>query len=397
MTHRERMLAAIRGEIPDRMPWVPRLDFWFRAHTYQGTMPPHLRGLSILELADRLGVAAYAIIPDFTDCPTGTEMLDRALGIYQVPVIPYRVSMENVERRVLKQGRETIVEYHTPLGTIRTTTVFTEEMLAAGASVGYITEHAVRGLDDFRILGYIFSHLKVEPRMEGYLACREQVGDRSLVVGYASPAASPVHHVMKEFMPVDQFFYAMHDYPAELERLTEEMKPYYQRILEISADSPAEVIMLGANYDDAITYPPFFARHILPYLRDYADVLHRRGKYLMTHTDGENRKLLKLYLEAGFDVADSVCPYPMTSCRLEEIREAFRDRITIVGGIPSVLLCPGSASFDDCRQFIDDLLARYRGESHFILGVSDMVTADAEWSRLEYITERVAETVWSKN
>jgi len=24
MTHRERILAAIRGEIPDRLPWVPR-------------------------------------------------------------------------------------------------------------------------------------------------------------------------------------------------------------------------------------------------------------------------------------------------------------------------------------------------------------------------------------
>ena len=32
MTHRERILAAIRGEVPDRLPWVPRLEFWHRAH-----------------------------------------------------------------------------------------------------------------------------------------------------------------------------------------------------------------------------------------------------------------------------------------------------------------------------------------------------------------------------
>ncbi len=394
MTNRERILAAIRGEVPDRLPWVPRLDFWYRAHNYRGTLPEHLRGLNWAELADRLGVGCYGVIPDFTDCPTGTEMLDRALGIYHVPVLPYKVTMENVERRVISNGREKIVAYHTPLGSIRTGELFTEEMLNAGTSVGYVTRHAVHEPQDLRVLGYIFSHLKVEPHVEGYLAFREKVGDRGIVVGYASPTVSPIHHIMKEFMPVDQFFYAMHDCPAEIERLADQMTPYYQRIKEVAAECPAEVLLWGANYDDTITYPPFFARHILPALRDYAEVLHHKGKYLLTHTDGENRKLLKLYLEAGFDVADSVCPYPMTSCRLEEIRDAFADRITIWGGIPSILLCPDSASFEDFRRFIDDLIERYRGQSRLILGVSDMVTADADWSRMEYITERVAETPW---
>ncbi|MBI3683755.1 MAG: hypothetical protein HY235_25555, partial [Acidobacteria bacterium] len=154
---------------------------------------------------------------------------------------------------------------------------------------------------------------------------------------------------------------------------------------------PAEVILLGGNYDDSITYPRFWERHILPVLRDYAGLLHRKGKYLMTHTDGENRKLLHLYRAAGFDVADSVCPYPMTSLRLEEILEAFAGHITIWGGIPSVLLCRDSAPEEDFRRFIDGLIERYGRASRFILGVSDMVTADAEWDRLLYITKKIAQ------
>ena len=31
MTHRERMLAALRGEPSDRLPWIPRLDLWYSA------------------------------------------------------------------------------------------------------------------------------------------------------------------------------------------------------------------------------------------------------------------------------------------------------------------------------------------------------------------------------
>ncbi|MBI3682417.1 MAG: hypothetical protein HY235_18715, partial [Acidobacteria bacterium] len=309
MTDRERILAAIRGDIPDRLPWVPRLEFWYRARLRSGTLPAELRGLSLLEIADRLGVGYYSVVPDFTDCPRETDMLDRALGIYNLPVFPYRVTLEGVDRRVLRRGRETVIEYHTPAGSIRTATVFTDEMLDGGASISWITEHAIKEPRDFEIAGYIFSHLKVEPQPEGYLTKRRAVGDRGIVVGYTLGTAGPVQHIMKELLPLEQFFYTLHDCPAAVERLADEMKPYYTRMLEIAADSPAEVILLGGNYDDSITYPPFWEKHILPVLRDYAGMLHRKSKYLMTHTDGENRKLLHLYRAAGFDVADSVCPY----------------------------------------------------------------------------------------
>ena len=80
----------------------------------------------------------------------------------------------------------------------------------------------------------------------------------------------------------------------------------------------------------------------------------------------------------------------MTRCRLEEIREAFSDRVTIWGGIPSILLCEGSASWDEFQRFTDEVVDRYGHETHFVLGVSDMVSADAEWDRVEYIAEKVA-------
>lgn len=389
MTDRQRILAALRGEAPDRLPFVPRLEFWYRARLRNGTLPAELRGLSLMEIADRLGVGYYAKVPDFSDCPE-EDGVHRALGIFRLPVLPFKVTLEGVERRVLSRGRETRVEYHTPAGTVRTTTVFTDEMLQAGATDPYVSEHAIRDPRDFAAVGYIFSHLKVEPKWAGYQAACERMGERGIVVGWASNRACPIHHIMAELMTIEQFFYALHDYPSEVERLAEQMEPFYRSIKAIAADSPAEVILLGANYDDSITYPGFFKKYILPPLRDYGEALHRKGKYLMTHTDGENRLLLPLYREAGFDIADSLCPHPMTRCRLEEIREAFADRITIWGGIPSILLCPGSASVEEFRQFIDELVDRYGRQSHFVLGVSDMVTADADPDRLKYISQKVS-------
>lgn len=389
MTERQRILASIRGEKPDRLPWAPRLEFWYRAQLRRGTMPAALRGLSLYEVAERLGVGYYASVPDFTEREDETDMADRVLGILNTPVLAHRVVLDGVDRRVSHANGQTVTEYHTPVGSIRTAEVFTEEMLDGGASISWVTETPIRKPGDFEIAGYIFSHLKVVPR-DGYLARRRTVGERGLAAAWVVGTACPVHHIMKELMSVEQFFYALHDCPEKIERLAEQMQPYYAQMQQLAADSPAEVVFLGGNYDDSITYPRFYEKYILPPLRDYAAQLHARGKYLMTHTDGENRRLMQLYLETGFDIADSVCPAPMTRMPIDDIYAGFQGRITIWGGIPSVLLCADSAGEADFRQWIDRLIGRYGRATHFVLGVSDMVTADCEWDRLEYITEKIA-------
>jgi uncharacterized coiled-coil protein SlyX len=389
MTDRERMLAAIRGEEPDRIPFVPRLEFWYRARKRSGTLPPELEGLSLVEIADYLGVGYHAVTPNLAERSDELDMIDYAIGIYRSPVLLFEPVIEEVERRVRRDGKLTAVEYRTPVGSIETVTTYTEEMLDAGASVPWRTRHAIEKPEDIDVVGFIFSHTRLEPRLERWEAQQATAGERGLVFASASGSACPIHHILRELMPVEQFFYAYHDYPEKIHWLAEQMEPYYEGVKEICAASGAPVVMLGGNYDDAITFPRFFRQHILPALRDYAERLHRRGKFLATHTDGENRRLLGLYREADIDVADSVCPYPMTSVRLEEFFEAFAGKITVIGGIPSVLLCRDSCAEEDFRRKVDELLARYAHQSRFILGVSDMVTADAEWDRLRYLAERV--------
>ena len=68
MNDRQRILAAIRGETPDRLPFVPRLEFWYRARRLNHSLPSDLESLTLMEIADRLGVSYYAVVPDFTDC-----------------------------------------------------------------------------------------------------------------------------------------------------------------------------------------------------------------------------------------------------------------------------------------------------------------------------------------
>ena len=67
MTRKDRMLAAIRGEPTDRIPWAPRLDLWYNANRRAGTLPAKYRKAALTELVDDLDVGYHAVIPDFRD------------------------------------------------------------------------------------------------------------------------------------------------------------------------------------------------------------------------------------------------------------------------------------------------------------------------------------------
>jgi hypothetical protein len=79
----------------------------------------------------------------------------------------------------------------------------------------------------------------------------------------------------------------------------------------------------------------------------------------------------------------------MTQVKLEDIHAAFADRITIWGGIPATQLCPGSTDDESFRRYVDELVHRYRHAKRLVLGVSDMVTADADVNRLKYLNDKI--------
>ncbi|MCG3179092.1 MAG: hypothetical protein BIFFINMI_01423 [Phycisphaerae bacterium] len=389
MTHRQRMLSAIRGEPIDRIPWAPRLDLWFAANRRAGTLPPHLPQTSLRDFTDALAWGYHAVIPPLKELRTDADDIDRALGLYNIHTLPAHTELADVERRVRRDGDRTHVEYDTPAGTVRTTVLYDEAMRRAGVSITHIERHAFASPADYAPLTHIFRSLRVAPE-PGYAAFADCVGDRGLPVACVSLAASPMQHIQRDLMPLDRFFFELADHPGELAELADAISGYYERLFDVAVASGAEVCLLGANYDAGVTPPPFFARHIEPWLRRLADRLHAAGRFLLTHTDGENRGLLPHYVAAGVDVADSVCPAPMTSLSMREHREVLSPAgITIMGGVPSVALLADAMSDAQFEAYMDDFFEQIGDGSRLILGVSDTTPPAAVFDRLRRVAERV--------
>ncbi len=391
MTHKERMLMAARGEMPDVLPYVPRFDLWYNANAYADTLPAEHKGRTADEIARAEGWALHKVIPELLKVETPEENLHRGLGLYSLKENGYWVEFSsNVELRVHQEGDTKRVEYHTPLGMVSVMEVITEEMKSAGASITWLEERAIKRVDDYRILKYIFENIEIKPDYGRYSKWQNDVGDDGVAIQMGAFAPSPLQHIQRDLLEATEFFYHYNDYQKEMQDLAEGIEQVYEQLLQTVAKSSAEIVLWGANYDDMITYPTYFEKEITPWLQKASRTLAESGKLMLSHTDGENRGLMDLIRDSGIHIAEAVCPYPMMRIKIEDYYRQWGDKITIFGGIPQSLLSAETASEEDFQSYLDHFFKAVAPGRRIIVGVADTTPPNAVFDRLRRLGDRVA-------
>jgi hypothetical protein len=263
-------------------------------------------------------------------------------------------------------------------------------MKADGVSLGHTVEHIAKSAEDLKALGHIFENISVTDNYRDFRKYMEYTGKDGVYVAFGMLSASPMHHIMKELMPFETFIYELNDNCRALEEFTVKLDIFFDKVLEVALKSEADILFLGANYDSFLTWPGFFKQYITPYLKKYSGLARRNNKYLLTHADGENEGLIGEYLDAGIDIADSICPYPMTKLELGDIRKSFGGDITIWGGLPSICVLEDSMSDREFDRFMDRFFRELGDGSNLILSFADTTPPAARFDRIEKVA-RMAE------
>ena len=391
MNHKSRMLAAFRGEQVDRLPYVPRLDLWYLANHTCGTLPAQHAGRTMNEIARAEGWALYFRFADDQLDPAVQPMyLHRGIGLYASRDTPYDIVFpHDVEIRVHRSGGRQRVEYHTPIGMVSTTVHYDLEAQKLGITIPTIVEHLIKTPEDYAPAGWLFERLDAVPSFERFRRWSdEDIRDDGVPVALGCFGASPINEIQRDLIDSTQFFFHYKDHHDRLKRLASQMEPLFERMLAIQCDSPAEVVFWGANYDDMITYPPYFEREITPWLRKVSRALEARGKLLMCHTDGENEGLMDLICKSDIHIAESICPAPMTKLSLAEYYRRWSPKLTLFGGVPSTVVLP-ETSEADFEVYLDELFRAVAPGTRYLVGVADQVPPGAIFSRLQRIGERV--------
>ncbi|MCC6867690.1 MAG: corrinoid protein [Burkholderiales bacterium] len=391
VTHKARILAALRGEPVDRLPYVPRLDLWYLANSTSGTLPKQHAGRAMNEIARAEGWAFHhRFADDQLDPAYHAQYLHRGINVFYSRDTVFDVVLPaDVEVKVNRSGPRTRVEYHTPIGMVSTTTHYDVDSQRHGITIPALVEHLIKTPDDYAPAGYLFEHMDVVPNFERFTRwAAEGMGDNGVPVCIGSLDASPFHVIQRDLSDATQFFMHYRDHHDAMRGLADRIAPLLDKELAILARSPADVVWWGANFDDMITFPPYFAAEIQPWIRRAAEVLGSAGKRVLCHTDGENRGLMDLIRDSGMHIAESFCPAPMTKVGLREYYQRWSGHLTLFGGIPSTVVMPGTSDAD-FEAYLDELFRAVAPGQRMVVGIADEVPPAAVFSRLQRIGERI--------
>ncbi|MBR5381482.1 MAG: hypothetical protein IK136_02560 [Oscillospiraceae bacterium] len=388
MDHRQIILNTLEGRPTPFLPFIPRLDLWYNGNRHCGTLPDRFKNASLRDICDELGVGFHtttADMSDFRDVPDADA--DIGLGIYHIKGNPYVITLHNVGRTVDRSvPGVTRTTYETPYGKLSAATTYDDRMSESGITMRVVTERLIKSPEDFRAAGYIFDNIELTPDYEPLRRYQEEfLGDRGLAAAWAQTQTCAMQLIEKELMKFEDFVLEMYTEPEEVEELASHIEPYLDRINDICTASPAQLVTCGGNYDVTITYPELFAKYFTPILRRKADKAHAAGKYLIAHTDGESSFLLEEFVKAGFDIADSVAPAPLTKLTLREFYDALSPTVTIWGGVPSIAMLEETMSDKEFSAYIDDLFSQIGSGKHFIVSVADTLPPKAKFSRIEHL------------
>jgi hypothetical protein len=121
---------------------------------------------------------------------------------------------------------------------------------------------------------------------------------------------------------------------------------------------------------------------MLPVYQRRCELLHRAGKFVHAHWDGDCGPLLPLARETGLDGIEAITPVPQGDVTLEEVKSALGEMF-LIDGIPAVYFDRTftEQTLVDCAKRIIDLFA-----PNLILGISDEMSSTGEIERIRLVT-----------
>lgn len=384
MSPRERVLAVLNGEKPDRLPFVDRLELWHRGLSYTGTLPARFAGLSLMDIHRAVGMGRQRYLSPYSLRLCGVEVIsrfeDKVIWHETDPVVDRFPDMEH-----LSPERPGVVysEIITPAGNLTVEHISVPESLASGAR-GYMRKHPITCDDDYAPVEYILEHMEYVPQFERLRAAEAEIGEYGMVA--PSMLRLPYQQLLIDYFSTEQFFFALYDAPVAVARLLDLLDQRCLEFVDNLADLDTPYVQFGDNLDGMMTNPQIFRKYMLPTYQRYIDRLHLQGKRVGSHTDGNIQPLFALLAESGLDVCESISPAPLTPFTFADVWHAWRDKGPIIwGGIPSPLLEP-SYSEAELRTYMADLLDLV-GDGRIILGVCDMVLPVNLIERVEMIAQ----------
>jgi len=349
LTGRERMMAALRRQPVDRIPWSPLVDYYLL-----NSLPPG-------SPTDKVALCRRIGADIFDWHPQGRQAIYRDVSI--------------TSRQEAQQVVVTTIE--TPVG------VLTERRVATPHTT-FITEPKIKSAADIAPYRFWIEHTETEPDYASFLASEAVIGDDGLAI-LCGPQ-SPAQFLLGEDIGLENFYYLLNDHSREMEALFASMHEKNKQVYRILAASPAVAVLAPEDVSTSTMSPDVCARYTMRYLDDYARIVHAAGKLLIGHMCGLLKGMAPLIARSRLDGIESLTPPTTGDFPVDEARKAWPDKVIIGGLEPKSLVF---LSVSEIVAYVRDVLRRAAPGDGFILSTGDTTAYGTPLENLEAVSATV--------
>jgi hypothetical protein len=328
MTPRERYLAALAGEMPDKVPFV----------VWNNKLANDEITNQLLELQTCIINKSTVYKVDTPDIAVETAQLPEADGY------PRR-------RKVFHTGGGDMV---------------TVERITPGSN--WLEKMPFTGPEDYEPLEAFVRGKRYTPCFDEFLADYNKYGDSS--VARPETIYTPIQDCICKYMGVGVFCIEWADRRDRLMKLCEVIAEDRRKRLQIIADSPICFVIIEGNIITEVIGPERFEKYHLPYIEEACELLHAKGKYAGGHFDANNKLLADSIARTSLDMIESFTPPPDCDLPLGEARRVWPKK-TVQINFPSSVHLDGP---DRVCGVAAELVREASPGDRFVVGVSEDIS-----------------------
>ena len=191
-----------------------------------------------------------------------------------------------------------------------------------------------------------------------------------------------------DLMGTEEAFYALYDYPETVEAYFAALSESHERLIDQINLSPIPSVNFGDNLHYKVLSPELFQKYVLPEYQKRIERLHKAGKFVDSHWDGDTKLFLPFAKETGLDGIEAITPIPQGDVTIEEIKEGLGDQVFLLDGLPAILF-EDSFPLELLEQQTRQLLELFAPK--LILGISDEISSRGNLERVRFVGELVDE------
>jgi len=356
MNGKERILCALSGERPDRVPFVPNLWQWFYVNQERHTLPEDLQQLpGPVEALRAMGADVMSkfdgkvLVERLSSCRVTVSFEDDG-GEKPAWTSFTSFSGGNVRKETLD----------TPHGVLTHTWQYKPQ---TGAP--FEAEHWWKDFDrEYPAVRAWLEDGDWEVPRDALERGLKHVGDDGIIVFQLPPTPLKKFHWLAGAELATLFLI---DHPGPMHDLARVQEEKALAVLEQAVDVDGVWVLEWPENLDSLFYTPrLFREFCLPVMRKSAQMVHARGKYLFAHACGRLKALGPLILEAGIDCVEGQAHPPIGDWRLDEAR-ALSERLILCGGMTAIEQeWAGPATDMRIDRYVRDLFASLGDRRRFL-------------------------------